>query len=399
MAKFAYKAKRSPTEITEGAMEAGSENAVINKLNQLGYHPVWIMEESVSAAKARILRIKSKDLADFTRRVSELLESGLTLYNALSVVESQSGSCNLKTIICCIEDSLKEGKCFSAALKRYPGVFSELYVNVIRSGEESGSMNETLAGMADFLDKTEDMRSKIIAALAYPGLTAIIGFMTIVILIVFIIPRLVNMFIEMGEELPLATRALIWISDFARAYWIFSAFFAVCAIFLFKRVKLNPIARNKIDKIRLKIPILGNIAKNSEFMRFSKTLSMLLKNGVPMLNSLKIASSVVANNAIKEDINFIHNDVKAGMSLAASIKKRECFPLYLANMVAVGEEGGFLDKALLNISRNYEIELDRAMKIITALMEPVFILIMGMVIGFIVVAMLLPVFQISLVAH
>ena len=399
MARFAYKAKRSPTEITEGAIEADSENAVISKLNKSGYYPVWIREESMNAAKPQVLRVKPRSLAGFTRRVSDLLESGLTLYSALSVVESQSGSCDLKTIICCVRDGVKQGKSFSAALKQYPEVFSELYINVIHSGEESGSMNEALAGMADFMDKCEDIRSRIIAALAYPCLTAIVGFMTIIVLIVFIIPRLVNMFIEMGEELPLATRALIWISDFARAYWGFSVFFVVCAIFLFKRAESIPITKNKIDRMKLKMPVLGDIAKNSEFMRFSKTLSILLKSGVPMLNSLNIASGVVANSAIKEDIAFIHNDVKAGMSLSASIKNRECFPLYLANMVAVGEEGGFLDKALLNISRNYEIELDRTMKIITALIEPVFIFIMGAVIGFIVVAMLLPVFQISLEAH
>lgn len=399
MARFAYKAKRSPAEIAEGAIEADSESAVISKLNRSGYYPVWIREESAIAAKPRILRIKPRSLAGFTRRVSDLLESGLTLYKALGVVESQSGGGDLKTIICCVRKDIKEGKCFSSALKQYPGIFSELYINVVHSGEESGSIEEALAGMADFLDKCEDFRSRIIAALAYPCLTAIVGLLTIIVLTVFIIPRLAGMFIEMGEKLPLATMALIRISGFARAYWIFLVFFAACAVFLFKRAESIPVTKNKIDKIKLRIPVFGNISKNLEFMRFSKTLSMLLKSGVPMLSSLNIASGVVSNSAIKEDIAFIHNDVKAGAGLAISIKKRERFPLYLADMVAVGEEGGFLDKALLNISRNYETELDRAMKIVTALIEPVFILIMGAVIGFIVVAMLLPVFQMSLAGH
>lgn len=399
MTKFIYKAKKSPTEIMESAMEADSENAVANKLIQSGCYPVWIRKELTGSVNAQICRIKPKDLADFTRSVSELLRAGLTLYNALSVVENQAESNNLKIIVCTVKGGIKEGICFSEVLKRYPGVFSGLYVNLVRSGEESGSMNEALADIADFLDKNEDVRSRIITALAYPGLTAIVGLATIIILIVFIVPRLVNMFIDMGERLPLATRMLMWMGDFIRAYWILLILFIGGAAFLLKSSESNHIVRSKIDRMKLKTPVFGNLAKNLEFMRFLRTLSMLLKNGVPMLDSLKIASGVITNSAIREGISVIHDDVKAGMSFSASIKKRKYFPLFLANMVAVGEEGGFLDKALSNIARNYEIQLDRAMKIIIALMEPVFILIMGLGIGFIVVAMLLPVFQISLTVH
>jgi type II secretory pathway component PulF len=154
-----------------------------------------------------------------------------------------------------------------------------------------------------------------------------------------------------------------------------------------------------MDRIKLKIPVFGKLIRDTELARFSRTFSMLLKNGVPMLDSLEITSEVITNNAIKEDIDSVYNDVKAGMSITSAIKKRECFPLFVSNMAAVGEEGGFLDKALLNIARNYETEMDRVMKIITALLEPAFILIMGLVVGFIVVAMLLPVFEISLTAH
>ena len=208
-----------------------------------------------------------------------------------------------------------------------------------------------------------------------------------------------KIFKDEGQQLPLPTRILIGASDFVRAYWFLLAIFIAGTVFLFKTGSSNPSGKNKIDRIKLKIPVFGDLLKNAELARFSRTLSMLLKNGVPMLDSLEITSDVIINSVIKEEIDEIYNDVKAGSSLALGIKKRKNFPVFVANMTAVGEEGGFLDKALLNIARSYETEADRAMKIITALLEPGFILIMGLVVGFIVVAMLLPVFEISLTAR
>ncbi len=398
MPRFAYKAKKSPDEAMEGFIDADSEKAVINKLNRSGYYLVWIKEETAQKELNRI-KVKTKDLANFTRRVSELLNSGLTLYNALNVIERQTEKNNLRGVIKAIAESIKDGKSFSGALRNYPNVFSELYVNLARSGEESGSLNEALANISDFLDKEEDAKSRVIAALAYPGLMAIVGLATVVILVIFIVPRLVNMFIEMGEDLPLPTRILAGTGSFIRAYWIWLLSFAGVTALVFKRNKANPVIKDKIDRFKLKVPIIGNFVRNSELARFSAVLSTLLKNGVPILDSLNIVSGVVTNNAIKGDISLIHDDIKLGLSFSKAIKKRKYFPLFLADMASAGEEGGFLDKALLNIARNYEIEMERAMKIIMSLLEPVFILIMGLVVGFIVLAMLLPVFQISLTAR
>lgn len=398
MPRFIYRAKKGPEEVLEGAIESDSEDAVINKLIRSGCYPVWIVEDAGQKSLDRV-RIKAKDLADFTRRLSELLGSGLELCDSLSVIENHTEDNHLKLIIEVVKNCIKEGSSFSGALKRYPNVFSGLYISLVYSGEESGLMDKALADISDFLDKDEDIRSKVVAALAYPGLMAIIGFVTIFILITFIVPRLVNMFVEMGEDLPLATRMLAGISDFMRAYWILFAFFAGGAVFLFKGIELKPAVKSKIDKIKLKIPVFGDLVKNAEFARFSKTFSMLLKNGVPALCSLKISGGVIINNAIKEDVEAIHNDVKLGLSITGAMEKRKTFPLFLTNMAAAGEKGGFLDKALFNAARHYEIELDRAVKIITALLEPTFILIMGLAVGFIVVSMLLPIFQISLVVH
>ena len=399
MPKFIYKAKKGPDEVVEGVIEADSENAAVNKLTQSGYYPIMVREESIAAAGASVYKISMKDLAQFTRHLSELLNSGLTLYNALNVIESQSETNSLRMVIGAVKGRIKEGKNFSEALRNYPGVFSELYVNLARSGEESGSLNEVLVNIADFLERDQDIRAKIITALAYPGLMAAVGFFTVFILITFVVPRLVNMFIEMGQALPLPTRMLIGISGFIRGYWFLLVIFIGGVVFLFKQGESNAVTKNKIDRFKLEIPVFGKLVRDTELATFSRTLSMLIKNGVPILNSLKITSGVISNSAIKKEIEIIYNDVKDGSGLTNAIKKNASFPLFMVNMTAVGEEGGFLDKALLNIAASYETEIDRTVKIITALLEPAFILIMGLVVGFIVVAMLLPVFEISLTAR
>lgn len=405
MPKFIYKAKKGPDEVLEGIIESDSERAAVNRLIKEGCFPVWLREEGVLYQENKGIvsflsrNVKRKEIANITRQISDLLNSGLTLYNSLDVIERQAENPNLRIIIGSIKSHIKDGRAFSEALKTYPDIFSNLYVNLIKSGEAGSSLNEVLMNIADFLDKEEDTKSKIIAALAYPILTAIVGLGTIFILIAFVVPKLVNMFIEMGERLPLPTRMLMGLSDFMRTYWILFAVFTAGAIFLSKRGKSNTVTKNKLDELKLKIPIFGKLIRNTELARFSRTLSTLLKNGVPILRALQITAEIIDNSIMKKEIESVYNDVMAGSSLTLAIKKNTAFPVFLLNMAAIGEEGGFLDKTLLSVARSYETEIDRTIKIITTLLEPVFILIMGLVVGFVVISMLLPVFQISLTAH
>ncbi|NQT95065.1 MAG: type II secretion system F family protein [Candidatus Omnitrophica bacterium] len=260
-------------------------------------------------------------------------------------------------------------------------------------------LRDVLNNIADFLEKEEDVRSKIIAALAYPILMLIVGIATIFILMGFVIPKLADMFIEMGEVLPLPTRILIGFSGFIQSYWIMLVIFAGAFIFFIVKSKSNAAFKKMIDKFKLRLPLAGTLMRDSELARFARTLSTLLKNGVPILYALEITSDVIENEVIKGETLKIHNDVKAGLSLAAAIKKSSSFPQFVVNMATIGEEGGILDKTLLKVARSYEIENDRKIKVLSSLIEPVIILLMGLVVGFIVISMLLPVFQISLTAH
>ncbi|MFH1854076.1 MAG: type II secretion system F family protein [Candidatus Omnitrophota bacterium] len=402
MTKFLYKAKKGPKEVTEGSIEADSENTAIKKLAESGFYPIWVKEEGgLSNEKNTAVRffskqIKVKDMANFTRQLSELLDSSLALFDALNLIEKQTDAPQLKVVIRNITDSIKDGKTFSESLGAHPRVFSNLYVNLVRSGEAGGMLKEVMANISDFLEKQEDIRSKVIAALLYPMLMAIVGIVTIFILMTFVIPKLANMFIEMGETLPLPTRMLISASNFIKNYWILFVLFAGGLAFFIRKSKTNKIARKAIDRFKLGLPIIGRLIKSSDLARFSRTLSTLLKNGVPILSSLKITSDIIDNEIIKEEVISIYTDVKTGSSLRAAIKKNTSFPQFIINMTAIGEEGGFLDRTLLKAAKAYEIEIDRAVKMMSSLLEPMIILIIGLVVGFIVIAMLLPVFQVSL---
>jgi len=405
MGRFLYKAKKGPKEVLEGSIFADSERAAIKKLIEGGFHLLWIKEasalsqEKMGRAPLFSKRIKAKDLANITRQLSELVDSGLPLFDALNIVERQITLPQLKGVIISLRNSIKDGNTFSQSLEAYPHVFSNLYINLVKSGEAGGMLNEVLANISDFLEKQEDTKSKVASALAYPALMAIVGLITIFILVGFVIPKLYNMFIEMGEILPLPTRMLIGVSNFIRTYWILLVIFVGGSVFFIKRSKSNRVTKKAIDGFKLKVPIIGALIKNTDMARFSRTLSTLLKNGVPILDSLKITSDVVDNEIIKEEVRHIHIDVKSGATLAFAIKKNPSFTPFLVNMVAVGEEGGFLDKMLMKVAKSYEMEIDRIIKIMSTLLEPIMILVMGLVVGFVVISMLLPVFQISLTAQ
>ena len=405
MPRYLYKAKKGPKEVLEGNIEADSENTAINKLTESGCYPISVRKETAASDKKSkeiflfSKRIKTKDLADFTRQLSELLDSGLTLFDALNILENQTAIQQLKDVIRDVRGRIKGGSTFSESLKSNPRIFSDLYVNLVKSGEAGGVLGEVLANISDFLEKEVDTRSKIIAALSYPLLMVTVGFISIFILLGFVIPKLTNMLVEMGEALPLPTSILIGLSDIVKSYWVLLLILIGGFIFFVKGSKKNKIARFTVDSLKLKLPIFGALIRHGELARFSRTLSTLLKNGVPMLSSIKITSDVIDNGVIKRQIEAVHNDVKSGSSLQAAIKKNTDFPLFLINMTAVGEEGGSLDRTLLKVAKAYEAETDRMIKILSSLMEPVIILAMGLVVGFIVISMLLPVFQISLTAH
>lgn len=403
MAKFSYKAKKGPQEIIEGTVEAGTKDEAIDKLSQMGYVPVQIKEYKEAAVQKvskqvphlRLFsRVRSRDLTIITSQLASLVKSKVTLLEAMRIVSEQTENPHLKKIVVHIQEELRDGKTLSEGLTRYPDIFPPLYINMIRSGESGGILEESLMRLANFREEEEALKAKIGSALAYPIFIVIVGIITVFALLIFAIPRLISLFDEIGQTLPLPTRILISLSDKIRVHWywliIIVTFFIIIGRGVIKKKKLA------VDKLKLRLPLLGTLIKKTELARFSRIFKVLLANGIPVFQAVEIAPLTLSNEIFKMELEKVRKDIVDGLQLGESLKKSNSFPRFMTNMLAVGEKGGNLERALAEVASFYEREVDRTAKIVTSLLEPVIILIMGLVVGFIVFAMLLPIFQINI---
>jgi type II secretion system protein F len=404
MAVFIYKAKKGPTEIVEGTIEAATRASALTKLSQIGYYPISIHKEgergtSTSSAINLFRRVKLHDLSVFTRQLSDLLDSGLTLLNSLNVIYQQTENKYFQSIIRDIRDQVRDGRPFSDALKRHPGIFSTLYVSMAKSGETGGMLEDILSRVAGFSEARERLQTKVKSALAYPAVMASVGMITIIVLITFVIPKIVTMFEDLGQSLPIPTAVLVIISKFTVNYWFIIIGVIVLLLFVWSRLSRTKEGRLAIDTIKMNLPVIGDLIKKSEIANFSRTLGTLLQNGVPILESLDVVSSTMQNAVLREEIVQTYGEVRDGKSLSKSLSTRKYFPVFATNMMAIGEEGGSLEKSLFKVADSYERETDNVIKIMTSLLEPCLILTMGLIVGFIVVSMLLPIFQINIIAR
>jgi len=404
MPKYAYKAKKSPTDVVEGVITADSETSAIQKISSTGYFILSINESSQSKnaleRKTALFqkKINLKNVTEFTRQLSDLLESGLTIVKALDILCNQTENKNLREIIFDIRDFCIDGNPLSAALARHPQVFHNLFVSLVRSGETGGALENVLRRLADFNDKQLEVETKVRSALAYPILMSIVGAITIGVLLTFVIPKMVTMFGELGQNLPVPTLILINISNAIKFYWWLILAIAFAGGFMFRRFYKMREGKLIVDKFKLSMPIFGNLVKKIEIARFTRTLATLLQNGVPILESLNVVADTVNNAVIKRQIEKAAKNVKDGSDLASGFSKSAAIPALVVNMIAVGEEGGHVDKSLFKIAESYERESDAAIKVMMSLLEPILILTLGLVVGFIVISMLLPIFEINFLA-
>jgi type II secretion system protein F len=398
MARFTYEAKKSPREIVKGVLIADTKAAALQKITQMGYFLVSLHEEelsSPSAADAVFGRIALKDTANFTRQLSDLLESGITIVKTLDILYNQTPNKKLKTIIMDIRDFCVGGSPLSDALARHPKVFPNLYVSMVRSGETGGALEKILKRLSDFSEKQLDIQTKIRTALAYPILMSFVGLATIIILMTFVIPKMMVMFADLGQTLPLPTQILLAISTIVKNFWWVLVIVLFFAGAFFAKIYATPEGRRSVDSIKLKAPIFGALEMKVELARFARTLATLLENGVPILESLKVTSETIDNAVIKQEIEKAYDAVREGSSLANGFFNSTVIPPSIINMISIGEESGHLERSLFKVAQSYERESDEAIKIMMSLLEPVMILTLGIVVGFIVIAMLLPIFEIN----
>ncbi|UCB57603.1 MAG: type II secretion system F family protein [Candidatus Omnitrophota bacterium] len=411
MAKFYYEAKRGPKELITGTVEAESQEAVVEKLNQMGYVPIRIKPADKGSFKIKLTqkapqkrgtvsglfkKVRAREVTILTEQLASLVKSRVPLLEAMGVLVEQTENAQLKDVLSNIRKEIRDGRTLSQSLKKYPQIFPPLYINMIESGEAGGVLEQTLSRLSEFRNREEDLRAKVTSALAYPVFIILVGIATVFILLTFVIPRMASLFGDFGQALPLPTKLLLSVSSQIKRYWYLLLALIAIAIIMFKRSGVREKEKEALDRFKLKLPLLGEFLKKTALARFCRTFGLLLGSGIPVFQAVRITIPTLDNEVFKLELEAVRKNIVSGMSLEQSIKKSTWFPRFMANMLAVGEKGGNLEEALLEVASFYEREVDKMTKILTSLLEPAIILIMGLLVGFIVFAMLLPIFQINI---
>lgn len=400
MPSYAYEVKKSPTEVVTGIMDAPNTKVVVDRLRQEGYFPISIEEKGqesfLSGGRARFfLRTTSRDISIFTRQLANLIVAGLPLSKSLAGVAEQTENPKLKEIIQDLRSRVEDGTPFSSALSEYPKLFPSFYTSMVHAGEAGGMLDEVLDRLADFAEKEQELRGNLKSAMAYPCLLALVGVATIFFLTTFIIPRFAIMFHDLGQVLPLPTRILISVSRYANNYWWLIISGILLIIFIINRYYHTEQGRLSIDRFRLRLPVFGNLLRRMEISRFSHSFGTLLQNGVPILSALEIVSHTMSNQVIAREVLGFREGVAKGEKLTEQVRNSSEFPPVVSNLLATGEESGKLEPVLISMAKTFDREVDNNIKTITSLIEPVMILILGGIVGFLVVSMLLPIFRIN----
>ncbi|MBN1477007.1 type II secretion system F family protein [Candidatus Sumerlaeota bacterium] len=399
MGTFSYRAKDRKGAPIEGVMDAESPSAVTSRLQTMGYFPLSVQEvgrrrREISALGA-LRRPRVGDLASMYRQMSDLLGSGITLVRALTTVAEQTPNEQLRAILEQINADVSGGDSMAQAMAKHPKVFPRLQCSMVRAGEAGGMLPNVLERLADFAEQEEELRSKIWSAMAYPLVMMAAGAVAIVVLITVVIPRIIKIFEDIDQALPGITVFLIWVIDTVQAYWwAILGVIAVLVVGFWNLVRTDE-GRLLVDRFLLRTPVLGTVILKREVAKFARTLGALIKNGVTILSALEIVIDVMSNQVIRREVEQIPLDVTQGEGISRTLQGSKIFPPVVVNMIAVGEETGHLDDALLRIADSYERQVDRSVKTLTSLIEPLIIVAMAVVVGFLVIAMLLPIFSID----
>jgi type II secretory pathway component PulF len=399
---FLYKAKRNLNEIITGSIEGSSVEQVLEELQVKGLVPVSVepaISPDVLAAslenspKLHAGKWGSKQLVLFTQKLYNLINSRVELLGALRLLEKNCVNQTEKILLGEIIKDIKDGVPFSNCLGRYPQYFPQLYVNIVHTAEATGKLKDALIQLLDYLRRFEDLKIKVKQALAYPIFMILVGIGTIFVMLTFILPRLASMFDDFQAQLPLPTLILLKISNFFQHYWLFIAVFILIIVFTFKIKQKG--AENFFSRLKYHIPVAKDIIYKQSVANFSRSMSLLLQSGVNLLSALSDAGPVIANPLYVGQLAQVRHDISEGVPFSASLAKFKIFPDFFVQMIRVGEEGGRLDSVFADIAESYEKEIEADLKTISSLIEPVIILVLGLAIGAMVIAMLLPIFSMN----
>ena len=399
MPRFTYRAKNRALEIIEGTLEAENQAAVISRLGSEGVFPISVVEVGATSASTRTLlarRVSPRVLAYTTRQLADLLGGGLPLLNALTLLAKQTEQPALQRIIDALAASVRDGQALSEALASHPQVFPPLYRSMVKAGEAGGGLEQALSRLADLGEHDAELRSRVVSASVYPLFILCLAFGMTVFLLVYVVPKLSLVFLETGQLLPLPTRILLRVSHLVVHWWWALVLGLIALGWALRQWYASPLGRATIDRQVIALPGIGALVKKLETSRLTRSLGTLVGQGVPILQALEVVASNVANAALQSAVQDIRSHVQEGSTLAEALASTRQFPAFVSNMVAVGEESGTVDTALAKVGTTYEREVDRTVQALTTLLEPALLVAVGGIVMFIVLAMLLPVFQIGL---
>jgi type II secretion system protein F len=405
MATYSYKAADSAGKIVTGVLEADEEKKVAAELQTRGLIPIRIVLAkgngkrlglNVSEQFLNLFRgVSSKDVMVFTQDLATLLEAGLPVDRALSLLIESAEKERFKMVANDILKTVQGGGYLSDALAKHPKAFTSFYVSMVRAGEAGGVLEAVLGRLGEFLESAQELKDYIKSAMVYPAFLVSVGGLSIIVLLTFVIPKFSIIFSDMGQAIPLSTQFLLGISHLLQSYWWAILTVLGAGYFFLRKYLKTPAGRLKFDRKKMKFPVVGDLIKKIEVARFARTLGTLTKSGVPILQALTLVKDIMGNKVISSAMENVYDRVKEGDRLSKPLRDTGIFPPLAIQMITVGEETGRLDRMLLRVAESYEKMVRNTVKRLISLLEPAMILFMGLVVGFVVVSMLMAVFSMN----
>lgn len=402
MPVYEYRALNTSGRTVKGIVDADSSRAARLKLRRNGIFPTELHEEAEAQGDKRefdvlrfLRRVKLQEVAITVRQLSTLLSAGLPLVESLTAIIEQVPNPALKKIVTQVRERVNEGSSLADAFAQHPRIFSSLFVNMTRAGERSGALEIVLERLADFTENQVAFRHKISAAMVYPILMTFVGIGVLGFLLGYVIPTVTQIFEDLKQTLPLPTLILMMASDALRRFWWVGVVVLALMLLGIDRYSRTEAGRLVLDRVKIKAPIFGPLALKVAIARFTRTLAILLRSGVPVLTSMDIVKNVVSNRVLEHVIEEARDNIREGQDIAPPLRRSQLFPPMATHMIAVGEKSGKLEDMLMRVADTFETDVETTVQGLTALIEPLMILLMGSVIGFIALSILLPIFQIN----
>ena len=397
-ASFVYKVRDRSGAIHEGSLEAQNEQLVIAKLREMGYVPVSVTQRRQSRLSADMAigskKVDLRDVAVLSRQLATMVNAGLSIIRALAILTEQTESKALAAVVQQVKADIEHGLSLSQAISKHPKVFPPVYLSMVRSGETGGMLDEVLLRLAVTLEKQLELRRRIKSAMTYPIAIGCIIVLIVTAMLAFVVPMFEGMYRDLGGTLPAPTRLLIAVSDILTSYWWAVGATSAAAVVGVRRWGATPAGRYSLDRLMLKLPVFGRLLHKTAIARFTRTLSSLIRSGVPIMESLDIVGDTAGNAVVRTATADAKDRVRVGESLSASLAGHDVFPEMVVQMMAVGEETGALDDMLEKIAEFYDSEVSATVDALTSLIEPLLMVAMGLTVGGMVVALYMPMFQI-----